>query len=371
MIIKTLTCHDVYNLGASLQAYALSKYLTDLGHDVEIIDYKPDYLSGHFRLTGVSNPKYDKPIIRIVYQMLKFPKRFIALHGKRKKAFDSFKKEYLPVGKTRYNSEQELENNPPMADLYIAGSDQIWNTLFKNGNDPAFYLQFVPPTKVKASYAASFATDKLYGEKTEQIRRWLFGLDHISVRERSGLVILRDLGIKEAACVLDPVFLLSKKEWEKMCVPATDDDYLFVYDFDKNNQIKDFAYRIAKQQGYKIFTLQNLGYGDRCYNQVGPKEFISLIMNARCIISNSFHATAFSIIFGKDFWVFNRHENINTRMLDLVNSLELGTRIVGNLSNRIDEKRIDYSKVNRLLSENISLSKDYLDSVMSEVVCND
>lgn len=371
MIIKTITCHDVYNLGASLQAYALSKYLTDLGHDVEIIDYKPDYLSGHFRLSGVSNPKYDKPFFRTAYQILKFPKRFIALHGKRKKAFDSFKKEYLPVGKTRYHSEQELENNPPAADLYIAGSDQIWNTLFKNGNDPAFYLQFVPAKKARASYAASFATDKLYGEKVEQIRQWLSELAHISVRERSGLDILRDLGINKAVCVLDPVFLLSKKEWEKMCVPAIDDDYIFVYDFDKNNQIKDFAYQIAKKHSCKIFTLQKLGYGDRCYNQVGPKEFISLIRNAKCIISNSFHATAFSIIFEKDFWVFNRHENINTRMLGLINSLGLGSRMVRNITDRIDDKRIDYSKVNRLLAESISLSKDYLDSVMSEVVCND
>ena len=137
MIIKTITCHDVYNLGASLQAYALQTYLQKQGHEVEIIDYKPDYLSGHFKLWGVYNPVYDKPFIRLLYLLAKLPGRLMAL--RRKKAFDVFTKNYLHLTR-RYHSNDELKKDPPIADAYIAGSDQIWNTVFKNGRDPAFYL---------------------------------------------------------------------------------------------------------------------------------------------------------------------------------------------------------------------------------------
>lgn len=87
MIIKTITCHDVYNSGASLQAYALASYLHILGHEVEIIDYRPGYLSNHFPLLGVSNPEYDKPFVREAYQLLKLPGRIKERHSRRKQEF--------------------------------------------------------------------------------------------------------------------------------------------------------------------------------------------------------------------------------------------------------------------------------------------
>ena len=129
MRIKTITCHDVYNAGASLQAYALVTYLRSLGHEAEIIDYKPDYLA-HYRLTGINNPRYDKPVIRELYTLAKLPGRFKARHGKRKKSFDAFTKEFLPTTKRRYISNDDLKQNPPEADVYFAGSDQIWNCFF-------------------------------------------------------------------------------------------------------------------------------------------------------------------------------------------------------------------------------------------------
>ena len=112
MKIKIITCHDVYNLGASLQAYALSKYLIDLGNEVEIINYKPDYLSVHFRLFGGVNPSYDKPFLREIYQILKFPIRLKARLGKRKKEFDKFTS-ILPLTKVKYSSNEDLKKNYP------------------------------------------------------------------------------------------------------------------------------------------------------------------------------------------------------------------------------------------------------------------
>ena len=91
----TITCHDVYNAGASLQAYALQQYLISLGIDNKIIDYKPDYLSRHYSLTTVDNPKFNKGMLKYVYLTAKFPRRFINLCGLKKKRFDQFRNKYL------------------------------------------------------------------------------------------------------------------------------------------------------------------------------------------------------------------------------------------------------------------------------------
>ena len=160
MRIKTITCHDVYNSGASLQAYALMRYLEELGNEVEIIDYKPDYLNNHYKLGIIANPKYEKNLmLKMIYLTLKFPGRVLALRKKIK--YDHFRDNYLKVTKKRYISNSELKNNPPEADIFICGSDQIWNSKFNNGKDPAFYLDFAPQGKIKASYSASFATDRI------------------------------------------------------------------------------------------------------------------------------------------------------------------------------------------------------------------
>ena len=128
MKIKTITCHEVYNYGASLQEYALIKYLENIGHTAEAIHYKPDYLSNHFNLKSVS-PKYDVFPIKYIYLLAKFPARLKAL--KRKKTFDIFSKKHINTGEQLYVDNKELKANLPEADAYICGSDQIWNSFFK------------------------------------------------------------------------------------------------------------------------------------------------------------------------------------------------------------------------------------------------
>ena len=215
MKICTITCHDVYNHGASLQAYALMTYLKNKGNDVEIIDYKPDYLSGHYKLFSIDNPKWERNILtKVIYLSLKIPYKIPGL--KRKKEFDKFTKKYLNITGKRYISNEELKADMPKADAYLCGSDQIWNSFYKNGRDKAFYLDFVPDNKIKASYAASFATDFIEDKYKEIVRSNVSRLDGVGVREISGVKILHDLGIENAINVLDPVFLLDKDEWDKI-----------------------------------------------------------------------------------------------------------------------------------------------------------
>lgn len=356
MKIKTITCHKVYNVGASLQAYALARYLSDLGHEVEIIDYKPEYLSRYYRLNVVNNPRFDRPIVRQLYLLAKLPERLKARRSQRKKNFDEFERQYLPLTKMCYRSNEELKKNPPSADIYLAGSDQIWNTLFQNGRDPAFYLEFAPMGSIRASYAASFATEDIIEEWKNSVKRWLDKLDYISVRESSGAEIVKKLDIEKVKQVMDPVFLLDKSIWEELAVSGkAEEPYLLVYDFDRNSEINEYAKKIAEERNLKIYSMFHNSEADCCCTEAGPLEFLGLVRGAEYVISNSFHATAFAIIFEKPFAVFEREEKINTRLTDLINLLGLSK--INHL--------IEYDKVNLILEKRISESEKYLEEVTS------
>lgn len=366
MEIKTITCHDVYNVGASLQAYALAEYLCQLGHDVEIINYKPDYLSNHYSLWGINNSRYDRPFLRELYLAAKLPGRLRARYGKRKKEFDVFTREKLPITAKRYASNEELRKEPPEADVYFAGSDQIWNTFFPNGKDPAFYLDFVPPNKVRASYAASFATESLPEEWQGQVREWLSKLDFVSVRESSGVELAKKLGITDAIQVLDPVFMLSDREWLRIAKQLPQKGpYLLVYDFDRNPEIQKYVKQIAEKNHWKIYSILNCDYADRCFSQEGPTAFLSLIHNAEYIVSNSFHATAFSLIFHKQFAVFNRNEQINTRMQDLAKLAGIQERLITDPDMKLQD--IEYATVDEKIDNAIKESKLFIQHVLDQV----
>lgn len=366
MKIKTITCHDVYNVGASLQAYALAEYLRQQGHDVEIVHYKPDYLSGHYSLWGVGNSRYDRPFLKELYLLAKLPGRLLAKHGKRKRDFDTFTREMLPVTEKRYTSNEELKKAPPEADVYFAGSDQIWNTFFPNGKDPAFYLDFVPENNIKASYAASFATESLPEEWKDQIKEWLSELDYISVRESSGVEICRDMGLVEAVQVLDPVFLLSDRDWLLIEKPLhLAEPYLLIYDFDRNPEMEKYVKRIAEKNNWKIYSVLGCDYADRCFTQEGPAAFLTLIRNAEFVVSNSFHATAFSLIFHKQFVVFNRNEGINTRMRDLIQLAGVQERLISDSCSDLQD--INYAVVDEKIRSAIGKSKAYIEQVLGSV----
>lgn len=188
MRIKTITCHHVYNYGASLQAHALMHYLSSLGHEVEIIDYMPDYIRKHISVWDIG-PRWKKNIfIRLAYYSYVVPQRLRQKESK--KRFDEFTRNYLKLTK-RYNSFQELVQDTPTADIYFCGSDQIWNPTINNGLDPAFYIDFASDKSIRASYAASFSVSEIPEKDRGFINDMLKKLDFISVREKTGISIIK------------------------------------------------------------------------------------------------------------------------------------------------------------------------------------
>lgn len=343
------------------------KYLIDCGHEVEIIDYKPDYLNNHYNLFSINNQSWKRNYFtKTLYLILKIPGRISGL--KRKNAFDEFTSQHLKLTKNRYKSNDELKINLPNADVYICGSDQIWNCSHKNGKDPAFYLDFVPNEKIKASYAASFATDTISDKYMPRVKKWVGRLDGIGVREKSGVEILNRMNINRGVNVVDPAFLLSKEEWNHIVKKNYKEKYILVYDFDNSFLIKKIATAIAKEKGYKIFTINEskLKYADEYFVFSGPETFISLVRDAQMVISNSFHAAVFSIIYEKNFVIVNRKEAINTRMRDLLDDLNLKERMVNeNYDLNKIIKNIDYNIPKEILQHKIMFSKNYLSEILS------
>lgn len=363
--ICTLTCHDVYNYGASLQAFALQQYLLSEGHDTSIIDYKPDYLNTRYRLSWYvpnTSPHYKKCTSNILFKAFYVIRRYLLQlrTNSRRLAFDRFTNNYLKLT-SRYSNYIELCRTPPPAEVYIVGSDQIWNNdPLLNGWDAAFFLKFGTNNTRRISYAASFGSTK---ECPDIMVDWIRSLDAVSIREESALSLIKDTGIN-AKVVCDPVFLLTKEEWiKKLDLKTCPHDYILIYNLSGDNLIMiNQAKELATKFNLKIHYIIN-DHKLRGVNNVkgvGPKEFLEEILNASFIFSDSFHATAFSLIFNKRFFTYNfRSEGASQRMKNLLSWLELlkvynPSAIVDNLL-----MQIDYSDK---LTDMISKSKSWLNS---------
>lgn len=365
MKIKTLTTYDVYNYGASLQAYALQTYLADLGNDVEIINYQPEHLTRKYNYRWV-NPESSMSryaVTRCAYRIMKYLQRQTTLGRKRK--FDEFNHKVLKETRRRYTTYDELCQKSPEADLYIVGSDQIWNVFYEAGRDPAFYLDFVKKG-AKASYAASFSYLDIDDTNLERIKKSLSTFKAVSVRECHGLDILNKIGIK-GTWVLDPAFLLTVDKWKTLMTDfKKTEPYLLVYDFEGNKFLEKFAKDYARRNGLKIYSITDTYprlYADKNFNSAGPREFLSLIYHCDACVSNSFHGTAFSIIFHKPVFVFNRHRHkVNSRMLSLTKLFRLEDSIITDDASyeRAMKATFDFQAIDRIKDENLSTSELFL-----------
>lgn len=376
MKIGVITCHNVYNYGASLQAHALQHYLEQMGNEVEIIDYNPWFHRDRYNPFWLNRKLKDKRafLLKYVhpYRLYRAYRNGMFKTWGRKSPFDHFTKTILHLTSKKYKSIDGLRKFPPMADIYIAGSDQIWNTNSENGKDPSYYLDFGSP-KRRISYAASLATSTIAEGWEDFVKREVEKFDYVSVREKTGVALLKSLGIGNVEMVLDPVFLLDAKYWSLLSEQAKcgknieRKSYLLLYDFLGNNtQMRDFAKMISQKNGFVIVSINDLRkseYADININNAGPLEFLWFIKNASCVISNSFHATAFSIIFRRNFYTYslNGHNN-SSRMVDFLSMLGLAERFD---TADLFLPEIDYEEIGRRLESYQNRSKCFINTAIS------
>lgn len=363
MKIGILTFFESTNYGTVLQAYALQKYLTDCGHETELVHIRRNIhsASGHFKTQTVSYSILDKVMVKL---------RSVAAEKEeqeRERKFKAFQKEYLNVSPVFYENDEQLERNPPQYDLYLSGGDQIWNPYHKVFS--AHYMwDFLPERAAIASYSSSFGVEEIDDrEIVEKMRKHLARYRSICVRERSGVRIVESMGL-QASQVLDPVFLL-RGQWERFVQPSRGQKkYCLVYaliDYPKSEDKQIAAYAKAHHLEVKIIPLNRRNCLNHYFGEfdAGPIEFLNLIANAECVFTNSFHGAAFSILFRKQFRLLSAVSDEGKSKRDRLNDL-LKQFLIEDLSSG---KPIDYSVVNRRLDEMLVYSEHLLNTVCEDV----
>lgn len=358
MRIGIFTIHAAFNCGAMLQAFATQKIIERLGsHQVEIIDYYPLDLeqSNRGRLTkkGIRN------LLKYIFSYL------LPSSQSKSRNFILFRNK-MNLSQ-RYYSLDKLYEDPPLYDLYVVGSDQMWN--MENGFRTVCFLDFVPVGKRKIAYAASFGTNDIPPEYKRQLPSLLNSFSDISCREKDGVRILRESIKEEVTHVLDPTFMLSAEEWLQCIVPCSlkiKGDYILFYSMESVQYRKEYYKLLKNKFGYKTVEiclgLKSNPAVDKSLLNVGPSEFVHLINNASIVCTASFHGLAFALNFEKQFFLFSLSDNYssrNSRMESLIDTLDLKSQCVSGLDYDFS-LQVDYSLVRARLQEEKMRSLKFL-----------
>lgn len=378
--VGIITILKVNNYGAELQAFALQRKLQLMGYDSEIIDYL-FYKNKRHKREKISMPFYFYPLkMRIKEIILPFYEKMKLIgcyreNKKREKRFEDFHRNTKFSLKT-YESYSELYNTPPQYDVYCVGSDQVWNPGCYTNLSP-YFLSFASQDAKKISYASSFGVSELPKSSKKMYAELLKKMSYISVREDAGVSIVRELINKEAELVADPTMLLTKEEWEDVekeyeNIPRR---YVFIYELHPIEYIKIIAKKVAKELNVPIVrickSVKSIDEKDGIINIVdaGPAEFLSLVHNALCVVTNSFHGTVFSIIYNRSFYcvVSDKIKN-NSRQISILNQCGLLDRLIYDRSDLLEFKflEIDYGVPNERLESFRNSSVNYLKKAVDE-----
>lgn len=320
MKVGIVTFHCSYNFGSALQAYALQHAIASLGNESRIIDYRSKDFN-QYRLFHFFHP------VAMVRDVVHFKRNL-----RRRDAFRAFWKNSFNLTERTYSysNEDELADLIGQFDAFVCGSDQIWNLDCTRGVVPPFFLSFAGDCR-RVAYAPSLAhtsfSENFFDRK--KVAGLLGKFDFLSVREEETVPLFQPLVHKKIEVVLDPTLLFNANEYESMLGPSPADDYIFVYLLRECPELVASAKRLAGKSGKKVYYIadQRLGIKDAidCFG-VGPDVFVSLIAHASTVLTNSFHATVFSVLYKREFQSFAMDAS-GARMRDLLEKLGISERL--------------------------------------------
>ena len=350
MKVSVITRHAITNYGSLLQAYATQIVIENLGHDCEIIDFIRDDESYRQHEKTIIKQKKDwnnNPVKKALYLLLRQPESILS--GRR---FEKERKNLLNLSK-RYTTKETLKKDCPIADVYMTGSDQVWGPVFNGTYDDSYCLSFTDGKKI--SYAASFGHVEFTEELRTYYKQWLTQYKKIAVREKSAVEILKEIGV-EANQVLDPTLLLNKTFWEEHTLQSQKKEYVLVYQLHNNQKLNEYAKRVAKSKGLPLIRVSPLFHQ---FTRPGkfvwcpkPEEFLSYIKNASCMITDSFHGTAFAINFNTPFVEVLPNNKTETRNLSLLKLTKLENRVLADENDiELSNKEIDFTYANTVLEK--------------------
>ncbi len=362
MKIGVLTIYGNNNYGNRLQSYALNTVLENYGYEVESI-------------VAESVKKCWMPITKKMLVFLLGNRYYQGTNRKyiemmRKIKFEKFTKKYI---KTRWYFGKSRRFNEKLSfryDYVIVGSDQVWNPHFWGEDEIEnctfnYFLKFIPNDR-RIAYAASFGVDFIPEKHKKIFYNGLKNFSAISVREKNGISIIMDLIGVKVMDVLDPTLLLPKCEWEKIekkSIVRSKKKYIFIYFLGEySEQVRRSVKRLTDQYGLEVINIMDQNH--RILYESGPSEFLDLIHHAEMVVTDSFHAVVFSIIYKIPFFVFERiqsgYPNMSARIESLLEDFKMQDRYCRVGTELTDPFKCDFSSVDKILFNKKKKSEDFL-----------
>lgn len=357
MKLGLLTFHRAENFGAVLQCYALQCFLTRMGYMVEVIDYRCPSIE---RMYHIFNPSILWSRKNVFISFKRYFHRFLYLKERKKKKekYCSFRNDFL-----RLSAPVKIYPNDDY-DAYIVGSDQVWNFGLTSGPDH-FYLLNIPIRKgaKRISYAASAELSVCDGIRRGHYRealQYIADFDSLSVREQELKESIETVISKEVETHIDPTFLLSKVDYERIMISPPKKGYILVYHLYETKLGSELASLIADKYCKSVVEIHAIINGRntrRHYYDLGPLELLGYVANAETIITTSYHGLALSLIMEKDVYVIN--EGVNSRQRNLLDRMKLKDRFIQSISEYGYQKKIDYSYISSIIDEEKHRSRQY------------
>lgn len=381
--IVTSNASFLDNYGAVLQAYAMTAQLKQWKMTPEIINYQ--YSTGE--QVVAAEYEVDRSIkARIKYifsgNVSLWQKAvYRCARSKRNEQTELFRKfvrEYIPIDLKKNVTYEELIKQDLKFDALICGSDQVWNPLIHaNRNDPGFFLQFGKKECKRIAYAPSFGVSVLPDTAKSNLQKYTDSFDALSVREQSGAKIMKDVCGRDVQVMLDPTMMADMSIWTKfdrmpIGVPK---QYILVYRFGRMEYMEKQIWHIATELKLPVLeipvSIESYGKGSKLLFGVGPEEFVTLIRNAKVVLTDSFHATVFSILNHTQFYTFlrqgrNEKNNMNSRMENLLEMLEIKERLIYPDSKIVELSRVKYENVDVILEQKRRQSQKFLKDALGE-----
>ena len=364
--VGIITMHRTINYGSVLQAYATLKAVSMLGYEAELIDY---IFPNKKRKIGLAR-KMKSLILKAFLSVF---------HAGKKKSFDAFYLEYYNCSKP-FRTPEELREADFSYDILMTGSDQVWNPKH-SGDDLSFLLSFSTDDTPKISYASSFSKSVLPEEYKKTYAECLKNYKFISVREASGVNIVRELIGKTPYCACDPTLLLSGEEWSALANKGKQLVkgqyvllYILTYAYNPYPDILNIIEYIRGKMNLPVVILDgslmtNRIAGAKIIKSAGPLEFLRLVRDAAFVVTTSFHGTAFSLNFEKPFFsILNDDLKGDTRMLDLLKAVGAEDRaLIYNAPVVEVPLYMDYNSISPRVESIRKESMDYLNVILNKV----
>lgn len=334
MKIALLTIWHEKNYGAELQAYATIKLLQNLGHQVEMIN---------IRLSDMRKGNINSKIYNLICN-------FTPGHKKFKKFWNT----HIPMTR-RYNTIKEIQNNPPIADLYMVGADQVWNPELTKEFSLLYFLNFGPANMKRVSFASSFGTTTWnYLELQDDVMNLLKRFNYVTCREETGVSLLRNIfGIKSTN-VLDPTLILG--DYKNLIPNIKEKNTLLYYPLSKDVELEVFAHKLSEELQLLPINNNNKKFilGRLEWNRTGIEEWLNNIAESKFVVTRSFHGLVFSLLFHRNFAIVATKNGRNSRIIDLLSLIGLTDRFYDSFDSLYASKpwtrKIDYDIIDQRIS---------------------